>query len=87
MAQPTSWDNFSYEDDSESQEEENDSRSQVSQREHLIIKTQEVWVNEEFEDDLQYRIILCQSHLPQNLRNFYYMHFSFFNFFVENDIS
>ena len=33
---------FSDEDDSESQEDENDSRSQVSQREHLINKTQEV---------------------------------------------
>ena len=50
--QPTNWDNFSYEDDSESQEDENDSRSQVSLRKHLINKTQEVWVNEEFEDDL-----------------------------------
>ena len=52
FAQPTNWDNFSDEDDSESQEDENDSRSQVSQREYLINKTQEVWVNEEFEDDL-----------------------------------
>ena len=52
FAQPTNWDNFSYEDDSESQEDENDSRSQVSQREHLINKTQEVWGNKEFEDDL-----------------------------------
>ena len=53
FAQPTNWDNFfSDEDDSESQEVENDSRSQVSQREHLINKTQDVWVNEEFEDDL-----------------------------------
>ena len=43
---------FSDEDDSESQEDENDSRSQVSQRKHLINKTQEVWVNKEFEDDL-----------------------------------
>ena len=32
FAQPTNWDNFSYEDNSESQEDENDSRSQVSQR-------------------------------------------------------
>ena len=32
-------------------EDENDSRSQVSQREYLINKTQEVWVNEEFEED------------------------------------
>ena len=52
FAQPTNWDNFSDEDDSESQEGENDSRSQVSQRKHLINKTQEVWVNKEFEDDL-----------------------------------
>ena len=52
FAQPTNWDNFSDEDDSESQEDENDSRSQVSQRKHLINKTQEVWVNKEFEDDL-----------------------------------
>ena len=52
FAQPTNWDNFSDEDDSESQEDENDSRSQVSQRKHLINKTQEVWVNEKFEDDL-----------------------------------
>ena len=44
FAQPTNWDNFSDEDDSESQEDENDSRSQASQREHLINKTQEVWV-------------------------------------------
>ena len=51
FAQPTNWDNFSYEDNSESQEDENDSRSQLSQREHLINKTQKVWVNEEFEDD------------------------------------
>ena len=51
FAQPTNWDNFSYEDNSESQEDENDSRSQVSQRQHMINKTQEVWVNEEFEDD------------------------------------
>ena len=29
FAQPTNWDNFSEEDDSESQEDENDSRSQV----------------------------------------------------------
>ena len=43
---------FSDEVDSESQEDENDSRSQVSQREHLINKAQEIWVNEEFEDDL-----------------------------------
>ena len=43
---------FSDEDDSESQEDENDSRIQISQREHLINKTQEVWVNEEFEDNL-----------------------------------
>ena len=43
---------FSDEDDSESQEDENDSRSQVSQRKHLINKTQEVWVNKEFEDNL-----------------------------------
>ena len=39
FAQPTNWDNFSDKDDSESQEDENDSRSQVSQREHLINKT------------------------------------------------
>ena len=52
FAQPTNWDNFSDEDDSESQEDENDSRSQVSQRKHLINKTQEVWGNKEFEDDL-----------------------------------
>ena len=52
FAQPTNWDNFSDEDDSESQEDENDSRSQISQRKHLINKTQEVWVNKEFEDDL-----------------------------------
>ena len=51
FAQPTNWDNFSYEDNSEPQEDENDSRSQVSQRQHMISKTQEVWVNEEFEDD------------------------------------
>ena len=51
FAQPTSWDNFSYEDNSESQEDENGSRSQVSQRQHMINKTQEVLVNEEFEDD------------------------------------
>ena len=30
FAQPTNWNNFSYEDNSESQEDENDSRSQVS---------------------------------------------------------
>ena len=29
FAQSTNWDNFSYEDNSESQEDENDSRSQV----------------------------------------------------------
>ena len=52
FAQPTNLDNFSNEDDSESQEDENDSRSQVSQRKHLINKTQEVWVNKEFENDL-----------------------------------
>ena len=52
FAQPTNKDNFSDEDDSEYQEDENDSRSQVSQRKHLINKTQEVWVNKEFEDDL-----------------------------------
>ena len=53
FAQPTNCDNFFSDDvDSESQEDENDSRSQVSQKEHLINKTQEVWVNEEFEDDL-----------------------------------
>ena len=52
FSQPTNWDNFSDEDDSESQEDKNDSRSQVSQREHLINKTKEVWVNEEFENDL-----------------------------------
>ena len=45
FAQPTNWDNFSNENDSESQEDENDSRSQVLQREHMINKTQEVWVN------------------------------------------
>ena len=43
---------FSDEDGLESQEDENDSKSQVSQRKYLINKTQEVWVNEEFEDDL-----------------------------------
>ena len=52
FAQPTNWDDFSDEDDSEFQEDENDSRSQVSQREHLINKTQKVWVNEKFENDL-----------------------------------
>ena len=36
---------------SESQEDEKDLRSQVSQREYMINKTQEVRVNEEFEDD------------------------------------
>ena len=51
FAQPTNWDNFSDEDGSESQEDENDSRNQISQRKHLINKTQEVWVNKEFEDD------------------------------------
>ena len=51
FAQPTNRDNFLYEDHSESQEDENDSRSQVSQKQHMINKTQEVWVNEEFEDD------------------------------------
>ena len=51
FAQPTNWYKFSDEDDSESQEDENDSTSQVSQRELLINKKQEVWVNEEFEDD------------------------------------
>ena len=45
FAQPTNRDIFSDEDDWESQEDENDSRSQVSQRKHLINKTQEVWVN------------------------------------------
>ena len=53
FAQPTNWDKFfSDEVDSKSQEDENDSRIQVSQREHLINKTQEVQVNVEFEDDL-----------------------------------
>ena len=52
FAQPTNYDKFSDEDDSESQEDKNDSRSQVSQRKHPINKTQEVWVNKEFEDDL-----------------------------------
>ena len=52
FAQPTNLDKFSDEDDSESQEDENYSRSQVSQRKHLINKTQEVWINKEFEDDL-----------------------------------
>ena len=51
FAQPTNWDNFSYEDNSESQEDENDLRSLVSQRQQMINKTQEVWVSEEFEDD------------------------------------
>ena len=51
FAQPTNWDNFSDEDNSESQEDENDSKKQVSQREYLINKTQEVCVNKEFEDD------------------------------------
>ena len=45
FAQPTNWDNFSNENESEFQEDENDSRSQVLQREHMINKTQEVWVN------------------------------------------
>ena len=44
FAQPTNWDNFSDEDSSQSQEDENDSRSQVSLREQMINKTQEVWV-------------------------------------------
>ena len=52
FAQPTNWDNFSDEDDSKSQENENDSRSHISQRKHLINKTQEVWGNKEFENDL-----------------------------------
>ena len=38
FAQPTNWDNFSYEDHSESQEDEIDSRSQVSQRNIWLIK-------------------------------------------------
>ena len=42
FAQPTNWVNFSFEDNSESQEDENDSRSQASQRENMINKTQEV---------------------------------------------
>ena len=43
FAQPTNWDKFfSDKVDSKSQEDENDSRSQVSQRELLINKTQEV---------------------------------------------
>ena len=49
--QPTNWDNFTEEDGSESQENENNSRSLVSQREHMINNTQVVSVNEEFEDD------------------------------------
>ena len=36
FAQPTNWDDFSDEDNSEFQEDENDSRSQVSQWEHMI---------------------------------------------------
>ena len=51
FAQPTNSNNFSDEDDSESQENENNSWSQVSQRQHMINKTQEVWVNKEFKDD------------------------------------
>ena len=78
FAQPTNWDNFSDEDDSESQEDENDLRSQVSQREHLINKAQEVWVNEEFEDDLdnsqsvkknKSQIVLIK--LQKNLNKYY----------------
>ena len=68
---------FSDEDDSESQEDENDSRSQVSQRKHLINKTQEVWVNKEFEDDLdnsqsvkkKSQIVLIK--LKKNLNKYY----------------
>ena len=48
FAQPNNWDNFSDENNSESREDKNDSRGQVSQREHMINKTQEAWVNEEF---------------------------------------
>ena len=51
FAQPTNRNDFSDKDDSEFQEEENDSRSQVSHREYMINKTKEVWVNEEFEND------------------------------------
>ena len=42
---------FQTEDNSESQEDESELRSQVSQREHMINKTLEIWINEEFEDD------------------------------------
>ena len=38
FAQPTNWDNFSDEDDSESQDIENGSTSQGSQRKHTINK-------------------------------------------------
>ena len=44
-------DKIYYEDDVESQKNENDLRSQRSYRKHMINKTQEVWVNEEFEDN------------------------------------
>ena len=42
FAQPNNWDKLLDEDGSESQEDENDSKSQASQREHMINKTQEV---------------------------------------------
>ena len=45
---------FSDENDSESQDIENDSISQESQRKYMINKTQEVRVDEKFEDDSDY---------------------------------
>ena len=42
---------FSDEDDSEPQNDEKYAWSQVSQREHMISKSQEVRVSKEYEDD------------------------------------
>ena len=54
FSQPTNWDNFSVEDHSLPQYIKIDSRSQESQRKHIINKTQEVRGDEEFEDDSDY---------------------------------
>ena len=51
FTQSTNWNNFSNEIDLKSQDIENDSRIQESQRKHLINKTQKVNVDEEFEYD------------------------------------
>ena len=54
FAQPTNLGNFSEEDHSLPQYIEIHSRSQESQRKHMINKTQEVRGDEEFEDDSNY---------------------------------